>query len=91
MTLELAYTALNGVRLAGADLSRAHFSKTVLARCHDLHLATGLDSIQHASLSAVDIDTLRHCGARLPDEFLEEVGMGRDDVERLRAAGVDPA
>jgi uncharacterized protein YjbI with pentapeptide repeats len=83
---ELAYATLNGVSLAGADLSNAHFSKTALVRCHDLHLATGLASIEHASLSAVDIDTLRHCGAWLPDEFLQGVGVEREEVERLRPA-----
>jgi hypothetical protein len=83
---ELAYAALNGVSLAGADLTNAHFSKTVLVRCHDLHLATGLGSIDHASPSALDIDTLRHCGAWLPDEFLQGLGVDREEVERLHPA-----
>jgi uncharacterized protein YjbI with pentapeptide repeats len=84
---ELAYAILNGVSLAGADLSDAQFSKTVLARCRDLHQATGLGSIIHASSSAVDVETLRHSGAWLPEELLLGMGLEREEIERCRPAG----
>ena len=80
--VDLVYAALNGVSLTGADLTGAHWSKTVLARCRDLHLAGGLASIDHASPSALDVETLRHCGRSLPREFLEG-----SDSSRRRSSG----
>ena len=75
---ELAYAAFNGAQLAGARLDDARFSRTVVARCPDLHQATGLDSIVHTSPSALDLETLRRSGGLLPAEF-------------LRGAGIEPA
>jgi uncharacterized protein YjbI with pentapeptide repeats len=83
---ELALAAFNGALLSGADLTRAHFSRTVIARCHDLHQAIGLAAVEHVSPSAIDLETLRRCGAGLPDGFLAGVGVERAEVDALRAA-----
>jgi len=55
----------------------------VVARCRDLHRAIGLASVEHGSPSALDVETLRYCGASLPREFLKAFGVTEDDVERL--------
>jgi uncharacterized protein YjbI with pentapeptide repeats len=67
---ELATATLSGVLLAGANLSRSHLSRTVFARCHDLHHALGLDSVTYLSPSSIDLETLRVCLAGLSDDFL---------------------
>jgi uncharacterized protein YjbI with pentapeptide repeats len=73
---ELAYAVLNGVRLEGADLTGAQLSRTVIARCEDLHLAIGLESVVHPGSSALDVETLRHAAGRLPERFLAGIGVG---------------
>ena len=81
---ELALATLSGVLLTDADLTGAHLSKTVFARCHDLHRALGLDSLSCSSPSSIDLETLRVCLVGLPDQFLEEVGVEPRDYEALR-------
>lgn len=69
--LELAVLA--GTLLRGADLARACFKGTVLARCSDLAEARGLDEVQHLGESSIDVQTLRMASTRLPAEFLAGV------------------
>jgi uncharacterized protein YjbI with pentapeptide repeats len=83
---ELAMATLSGVRLAQAVLSQAHLSRTVFARCADLSLALGLDSLNYSSPSSIDLETLTAAIAELPDDFLEGVGAGRAGIESLQAA-----
>jgi uncharacterized protein YjbI with pentapeptide repeats len=86
---ELALATLSGVQLTEADLTGAHLSKTVFARCHDLHRALGLDSLSCLTTSSIDLETLRVCLVGLPDQFLEAVGVEPREYEALRgAAGV---
>jgi hypothetical protein len=75
---------MNGVRLAGADLSRAHFSQTVIARCRDVHLAKGLDTVELLQPSSIDLDTLRHSFWRVPDEVREAFGVDRATTNLVR-------
>ncbi|HEV8453988.1 MAG TPA: hypothetical protein VGQ24_03805, partial [Gemmatimonadales bacterium] len=70
---------------AGADLTHAHLSKTVVARSHDLHHALGLDSLEYFSPSAIDLETLRHCIAGLCDDFLAGTGVEASELEAVRA------
>jgi uncharacterized protein YjbI with pentapeptide repeats len=85
---ELAVATLGGNRLSEADFSGAHLSKTVFARCHDLHLARGLDALEYLSPSCIDLETLRECLAELPDEFLEGMGVEARELEALRGMAV---
>jgi hypothetical protein len=70
--------------LSGADLTRAHCSKTVFARCHDLHQALGLDTLDYLSPSCIDLETLRSCLGNVPEEFLEGMGVEAREAEALR-------
>jgi uncharacterized protein YjbI with pentapeptide repeats len=81
---ELVTATLSGVRLAQAALSHAHLSRTVFARCHDLHEALGLDSLEHLSPSSIDMESLRACLGGLTDDFLEAVGVEPREIEALR-------
>jgi uncharacterized protein YjbI with pentapeptide repeats len=81
---ELATATLAGVQLREADFTRAHLSKTVFARCHDLHHARGLDTLEYLSPACIDLETLRECLGGLPDEFLESVGLEPREAEALR-------
>jgi uncharacterized protein YjbI with pentapeptide repeats len=85
---ELATATLSGNRLSGADFTGAHLSRTVFARCHDLHCARGLESLEYLSPSCIDLETLRECLAGLPDEFLQGVGLEGRELEALRGMGV---
>jgi uncharacterized protein YjbI with pentapeptide repeats len=82
---ELTAAVFNGARLADADLARAHLSKTVFARCPDLHLALGLDSLDYLNPSSIDLETLRGSLAGLQDDFLEGLGLEPEEIEALRS------
>jgi hypothetical protein len=71
------------VRLERTDLSGAHLSRTVFARCRDLHQARGLDRLEYLSPSCADVETLRACLAGLPDEFLVGIGVERPELAGL--------
>jgi uncharacterized protein YjbI with pentapeptide repeats len=86
---ELATATLSGILAEAADFSGAHLSRTVFARCRDLHRARGLDALEYMSPSCVDLETLRECLAGLPDEFLVGMGVERRSVAGL--AGLAPA
>jgi len=81
---ELGTATLSGVLLSGAKFARAHLSRTVFARCHDLHEALGLDALAYLSPSSIDLETLRVSVAGLPDEFLEGLGVEPRDLEVFR-------
>jgi hypothetical protein len=68
-----------------AALGHAHLSRTVFARCHDLHEALGLDSLEYLSPSSIDLESLRACLVGLADEFLAGVGVEPREIEALRA------
>jgi hypothetical protein len=85
---ELSTATLSGNQLSGADFTGAYLSRTVIARCHDLHHARGLDSLEYLSPSCIDLETLRECLAGLPEEFLEGVGLDGRELEALRGTGV---
>jgi uncharacterized protein YjbI with pentapeptide repeats len=87
---DLATATFSGNRLDEADFTGAHLSKTVFARCHDLHQVRGLDSLAYFSPSCIDMETLRECLAGLPDEFLEGMGLEIRELEALRGT-VAPA
>jgi hypothetical protein len=80
----LPFAVLNGVQLAGADLSRAHLSQTVIARCRDLHQARGLDTVELLQPSSIDLDTLRYSLWRVPDEVREAFGVDRATTNLIR-------
>jgi hypothetical protein len=84
---ELATATLSGNRLGEVDFAGAHLSKTVFARCHDLHLARGLDALEYLSPSCIDLETIRECLAGLPDEFLFGMGVEERELEALRGMG----
>jgi uncharacterized protein YjbI with pentapeptide repeats len=81
---ELTTATLGGNHLTGADFTGAHLSRTVFARCHDLHQAIGLDALDYLSPSCIDLETLRECLAGLPDEFLDSMGLEARQLESLR-------
>ena len=80
---ELAMATIAGSLLCRADLTGAHLSKTVFARCHDLHQALGLDSLRYLSPSCIDLETLRECLGGLPEEFLAGVGVEGREAQSL--------
>jgi hypothetical protein len=82
---ELTAAVFNGVQLRDADLSRAHLSKTVFARCPDLHQALGLDLLDYLNPSSIDLETLRHGLPGLEDDFLEGLGLNSAEIEALRS------
>jgi uncharacterized protein YjbI with pentapeptide repeats len=81
---ELATATLSGVLLADADLTGAHLSRTVFARCGDLHHALGLESLRYVDFSCIDLGTLRACLTGLPEDFLAGVGVTPGEIEALR-------
>jgi uncharacterized protein YjbI with pentapeptide repeats len=82
---ELATATLSGVRLSQAALSQAHLSRTVFARCEDLSQALGLDSLRYTSPSSIDLESLMLGMEDLPQDFLEGLGVGRREMDALRA------
>ena len=87
---DLTFAVLNGVQLSGADLERAHFSQTVIARCRDFHQARGLDMVELLQPSSIDLDTLRHSFWRRPDEIREAFGVDRATANLMRDPAVQP-
>lgn len=82
---DLQQADLRGAYLGGADLSHAHLSKTVIARCRDLHQSIGLDQVDYLSPSSIDIETLRYCIPHLGPDFLSSLGLEATEVEELRS------
>lgn len=65
--------------LNGANLTRARLMNTCFTNCHSLHLAIGLDELEHSGRSILDVQTLRSCISKLPNNVL--LGMGYTDKE----------
>jgi uncharacterized protein YjbI with pentapeptide repeats len=82
---ELTAAVLNGVQLSDADLTRAHLSGTVIARCPDLHQAQGLDLLDYLNPSSIDMPSLRHSLNELSDELLEGLGLEPGEINALRS------
>jgi uncharacterized protein YjbI with pentapeptide repeats len=82
---ELTFAVFSGALLAGADLSQAHLSSTIFARCTDLHHAVGLDTLDYLNSTCIDLITLRHCLAGLPDGFLGGAGLPPPAIDALRS------
>jgi len=87
----LGYANLQSTYLGGADLTGAQLAFTVLADCHSLPLATGLDTVEHRGPSTLDLSTLRAGVATLPDSFLRGVGLSEREMTVLRAFYAEPA
>lgn len=75
---------LNGADLSGADLTDAVFVGTIIVSCPTLHLAIGLDKINHLGPSFLDARTLRASVPHLPDVFLQGVGYSQEEIAALR-------
>ena len=85
---DLATATFSGNRLGEADFTRAHLSRTVFARSHDVppSRSIGGRALEYFSPSCIDLETLRECLAGLPDEFLEGMGLETRELEALRGA-----
>jgi len=81
---ELVLATLHRACLSGANFTRSIFSGTILSECEGLDTVCGLDEIQHAGNSAVDIRTALSMldQGRLP--FLTELGYAEGEIARLR-------
>ena len=84
---DLTFAVLNGTELTDADFSSAMLSQTVIARCPSLPRARGLDNVELLSPSSIDVATLRHALAQLPDELLAQMGVDGELLATLRSAG----
>ena len=82
---DLSMTNLDGATLAGAALRGASLYRTLLTECVDLHLASGLDELQHLGPSVMDFRTLRTTAAFLPAALLERLDIPVDVIDWLRA------
>ncbi len=69
---------------SGADLTGARMWNTSFSDCPTLHLANGLDSIEHHGPSSLDTRTHRVSVAKLPDAFLLGIGYTKDEITGLR-------
>jgi hypothetical protein len=72
------------VDFTDADLTHARFWHTAFVDCATLHLARGLESVQHFGPSSLDARTLRASIDKLPLEFLLGVGYTAEEVTALR-------
>jgi uncharacterized protein YjbI with pentapeptide repeats len=82
---ELSMTVLSGAELAGADLTGAILSRTLLAGCRGLADARGLETCVHSRISSLDWATMREAIEKLPNDFLEGMGVAPREIESLRA------
>jgi uncharacterized protein YjbI with pentapeptide repeats len=65
---------LTAVRCDGADFGEATLAQTRLADL-DLSGAKGLESVVHLGPSTAGIDTIYRCGTKLPEGFLQGLGV----------------
>ncbi|MBI3912540.1 MAG: toll/interleukin-1 receptor domain-containing protein [Armatimonadetes bacterium] len=86
----LHHAILDEADLTGANLTGARLFATIFARIKSLHLATGLDEVEHSGPSSLDAATLRASAAHLPVAFLQGCGYTLEEIETLRALYTTP-
>lgn len=86
----LTYANLQSAYLGDADLTGAQLAYTILADCPSLHLATGLDEIQHFGPSMPDLVTLRAGATSFPQAFLQGIGLTQEEIDTVRALYSEP-
>lgn len=83
---------LSRAYLLGANLSRANLSEANLSNAgignttfadNDLSTVEGLESIQHALPSTIDIDTIYKSKGKIPESFLRGAGVPREFIEYM--------
>jgi uncharacterized protein YjbI with pentapeptide repeats len=81
---DLTSANFNGADLATCNFAGATLAHTVFTRCRNLASAVGLDAVQPAAPSCIDLHSLIDGG--LPESFLEACGLAIEHLGRLRAA-----